>query len=135
MRTRHVVIISLNVVGGVVRWRGCQRECIILSKICFHVFTTQVSVRSVCVSYLSVIVVGTLTSVKHNEFSYATSIRESTLLTPPNWIAVLHSTHPPHKLCEDIVCIMFVMLGLLATICFPEVDFFTSVELKEGFVH
>lgn len=87
-----------------------------LHKICFHVFTPQFGVHSVCVSYLSEIVVGTLTSVKHNEFLHATSIRENTLLTAPNWIAVLHSTHSPHKLCEDIVCISFVMLGLLATV-------------------
>lgn len=47
MRTTHVVIIYLNVVGGVVGWRGCQREFIILPANLFSCFC-RTSLRAEC---------------------------------------------------------------------------------------
>lgn len=74
--------------------------------------TTHVCVQNVCVSHPPEMIFGALTSVKHNEFLYTTSIRKNTLLTPPNRIAVLHSRHLPHKLCEDIVCILSLLCNV-----------------------
>lgn len=76
-----------------------ERVCYSGHKFDFYVLTTLVCAQHqrVCLSQPFEMVFRTLTSMKSNEFSYATSIRKNTLLTPPNWIAVLHSRHPPHK--------------------------------------
>lgn len=85
MRATHVVIIYLNVVGGVKGVGAGMSERVYYScrKFVFMFLTTQVSVQHprVCFRHPSEMVFRTLTSMEYNEFLYATSIGENTLLT------------------------------------------------------
>lgn len=118
MRATHVVIIYLNVVGWGLRGLGrvvSERVYYSCRKFVFMFLTTQVCVQHprVCFRHPSEMVFRTLTSMEYNEFLYATSIRENTLLTATKLdccFAFQTSTAQAVRVKLCAVCLFFVML-------------------------